>query len=712
MKLKKLILENFLTYEELEYDFQEKALLVQGINLTDTNQKSNGSGKSAIQTGIEFALTSSNSRGVNDKELITYGFDKSRVQLFIQCDNRKETLHIDWSINSKGSNKLSLKLNEASVSFSNVNDGKKQILDWLAISKEDLFNYFIINSTRFKSFFGSSNREKVDLINRFSDSSIIDGLEDIDNSVLELGKSNLEHIINKSDGKLELLEEQIASERNKDFTEELEYRKRELESQIKTLDSKIYMREVEIDDINVACASVKVSISDSDVKIQKIKDSIKPIELEIKDKTDDLLDLKDDLIEHKDKITAFKLTDYDTVRDSHNSKISDVGSEMEVNELGRESAQNNISKIEKFMKGVEVKLSGTIDCPKCSHQFVLDGDREILLTKETQAIGLLAKYKKELQQFIDIEDVLFKKHVRLKDLIGLANEKERTELSAKRVLDVNLSDHRAIINDAEDTLSQLKRKSTKTVESISDINEGIRELNHDYKELQLEKKGVNNRIKEFNSSIKSIKVDIANLKTSDNKETINNLLNEVKIIKKARLGLDAKLVKINDEIYDRNKWGNNFKQFRLHLANKSLETMQYQTNKFLKDLGNDIVVRLDGYKVKANGTIKEEISAVIIRDGERTFSSLSGGEQIRVLFSSILANRHLINTTHPYGGLDFLSVDEVFDRIDSVGMKHLIRSAKKLETCIMVISHVSDEDLSGEEILTIQKINGVSTIKQ
>lgn len=140
--------------------------------------------------------------------------------------------------------------------------------------------------------------------------------------------------------------------------------------------------------------------------------------------------------------------------------------------------------------------------------------------------------------------------------------------------------------------------------------------------------------------------------------------------------------------------------------------MQYRTNEFLKELGNDILVRLDGYKVKANGTIKEEISATIIRDGERTFSSLSGGEQVRVLFSSILANRYLINTTHPYGGLDFLSVDEVFDKIDSLGMKYLIRSAKKLETCIMVISHVSDEDLAGEDILTIQKINGVSTIKQ
>ncbi len=68
----------------------------------------------------------------------------------------KETLEIDWTVKTKGSNKLSLRLNDKEISFSNINDGKKQILNWLGISKEDLFNYFIINSTRFKSFFGSS----------------------------------------------------------------------------------------------------------------------------------------------------------------------------------------------------------------------------------------------------------------------------------------------------------------------------------------------------------------------------------------------------------------------------------------------------------------------------------------------------------------------------------------------------------------------------
>ena len=51
MRLEKIVLKNFLTYKELEYDFKRAPLLVQGKNLTEEDQESNGSGKSGIFTG-------------------------------------------------------------------------------------------------------------------------------------------------------------------------------------------------------------------------------------------------------------------------------------------------------------------------------------------------------------------------------------------------------------------------------------------------------------------------------------------------------------------------------------------------------------------------------------------------------------------------------------------------------------------------------------
>ena len=59
MKLEKLIAKDFLTYQSLEYDFVNRPLLIQGRNLTDEGQDSNGSGKSGLQTMIEFCITAS-----------------------------------------------------------------------------------------------------------------------------------------------------------------------------------------------------------------------------------------------------------------------------------------------------------------------------------------------------------------------------------------------------------------------------------------------------------------------------------------------------------------------------------------------------------------------------------------------------------------------------------------------------------------------------
>ena len=122
-------------------------------------------------------------------------------------------------------------------------------------------------------------------------------------------------------------------------------------------------------------------------------------------------------------------------------------------------------------------------------------------------------------------------------------------------------------------------------------------------------------------------------------------------------------------------------------------------------------IRLSGSKVTAKGEVKEEITAKVIRDTERSFSSFSGGERGRLLFASILANRHMINSTHPYGGLDFLSVDEIFEGVDSVGIKNIIESAKTLNIAVMIITHVQDNNESSD-VITIEKVGGVSRIKK
>ena len=49
----RLKLVNFLSFKELEYDFENGPVLLMGENRSDEGQESNGSGKTAIQSAIE-----------------------------------------------------------------------------------------------------------------------------------------------------------------------------------------------------------------------------------------------------------------------------------------------------------------------------------------------------------------------------------------------------------------------------------------------------------------------------------------------------------------------------------------------------------------------------------------------------------------------------------------------------------------------------------
>lgn len=85
----------------------------------------------------------------------------------IECPIRKETLSIERILPLKGSSKLNVSLNGKPVELATVKDGNNYILSWIAISPEDLKSYFLICKEYYKSFFKSSNTDKLALISRF-----------------------------------------------------------------------------------------------------------------------------------------------------------------------------------------------------------------------------------------------------------------------------------------------------------------------------------------------------------------------------------------------------------------------------------------------------------------------------------------------------------------------------------------------------------------
>ena len=675
MKLDKIILENFLTYKDLEYNFSSNPLLVQGRNLTEEDQESNGSGKSGIFSGIEFCIAGSNSRDVRDKELVMFGEKEARTQLFASCDVRKESIHIDWTIKVKGSNVLTLNIIKEgasrNVSFSNVNDGKRFILNWFDIEKEDLFNYYIINKSRFKSFFKASNKEKVELINRFSDASIIDGLDKIDTSDLKQEHISIKANINKVEGMIEVISGQILEEKNKDVEAEIQNKK------------------------EVLAEDIAEALEDKDNVLKEIK------EIKTKESSDleELIKLESDLKALEINVDAAKLLVDEFVETDFKESLEQANSDRDVqydlldNEVDQIDDMDLKSlKVNKLIKDLEVELSGAITCPSCSTEFTLDckhGSLDDVKSKMYKAKEISKtislKVTSHEDKITSIKDTI--KGVELK-LSSISKDKQ-IESKQKQVLINSLNSATNEVQILNKNILRLTSLTNKHKIDIADCKVDI---------------------KKFDLLVQGFKAELKNIDTSITKSNLRPL--EERLVS-LRANLDKLELEYNDkgdEIYRMNQWINNFKQFRMHLANQSLEAIEFQMNRYLVGMQSDLKVKLEGFKMLANGTFKEEITAKIIRNVERTFSSFSGGEQGRLLFAAILANRYMINSTHKYGGLDFLSIDEVFEGVDSLGLKKLVKSAKQLEIAVMIITHVTDEEVN-DDILLIEKVNGISNIK-
>lgn len=715
MKLDRLILKDFLSFDEFDYSFESKPLLVQGLNLTEDEQETNGTGKSGLQTGIEQCITASNSRGVNDSELITYGKKQSRIQLFASCDYRKERLHIDWCINLKDSNTLKLKTQKygsdewTNVSFSNVNDGKTKISDWFAISKEDLFNYFIINNTRFKSFFKSSNTEKVALINRFSDASIVQGLEEINTTELDEQISSLRVLANSVLGKIELTEENLLAEENRDLDQELEDKSEELDEEIEeinteisTLKTKIKNKELSKPITQNCIDELKLQEKPNSLKKEQIEKSIREINLELTTSSKMVLSAKTLLGE-------FKEVDFKSKRDLLEEDKLTKKEKLELLKKAKSEKDTLYTKVLTFIQGIEVKLGGVITCPKCQHEFILDGNLEALRVKKKSALELKEKSLTAVEQQQSLIDSVLSSISELEESVSQINNEEKLSNEDKNKLSVSLNQCTRSLNEIQSKLDreELNLNSLALTEKKR-VGE-ITTLEKELEQIDVQVKSIEDQIKLEKKKIKLIEENKKNLVVTKNEELISKLESDIVTFKKQLSVHQLNLLQKEKELFNKKQWILNFKQFRMFLANKSLGVMEYHCNRYLQGMNSDLVVKIEGFKVRADGTIKEEINATIIRNVERSFSSFSGGERGRLLFSSILANRFMINETHPYGGLDFLAIDEVFEGVDSKGIVSLIESAKLLSIPVLLITHIALKESS--DVLTLVKENGISYIK-
>lgn len=662
----RIVLKNFGPFESIDYDFRQEAIAVIGENRTQDDQLSNGSGKSFLEQGLFYGIYGVNLRDKQDKKLIRKGFDTAYICVFIYCPIRRQTLKIERELRTKGSSVLAIYLISENdeiekVQFATVLDGNRYIANWVEISAEDAKSYYIVSKGNYNSFFRSSNTEKLALISRFINFSMLDKTKSIiDDKVLVLNEEK--QVLDRSkasyEGKLSVYQEQLQEILDSNPEEEQLQEIKKAEDYIE---------------------DIKKAIESNELRISKEQQSA----LGLKHSLNELENLRTKVSEELSNIDT---SNFDTIYKEIDEDVDVCRQEKRTKENSLNAIQNRIIDIKRTLNKIEVLLSGIIVCPNCQHEFFLKTDKTVQEIKK----------QKEVAE------------------IELNKESEEKKIAEKSIEELD-----AVLDEYMSLKSQTDKEFDEVANQQRGLKKKILELEHNIGSLNQQIKSKENFVKTLQNEIENgenlISLKLTYIKDLKNTKVVKKSTDEIEnTIKETEHLIDDQCKKItnkNDEIFKIQRWTQRFKDFKMYLAMEQLKNIQSRANEILKSMGSDLRLMIEGFKVDAKGKVKEEITPYVFRDEMESFFYYSGGEQARTEIALILAIQQMINATKQYGGMQFLLVDEILESADSLGIENIISSIKFLKQSSIIVTHVPkiNEEISQIRII---KENGISRLEE
>lgn len=662
----RIVLKNFGPFESIDYDFRQEAIAVIGENRTQDDQLSNGSGKSFLEQGLFYGIYGVNLRDKQDKKLIRKGFDTAYICVFIYCPIRRQTLKIERELRTKGSSVLAIYLISENdeiekVQFATVLDGNRYIANWVEISAEDAKSYYIVSKGNYNSFFRSSNTEKLALISRFINFSMLDKTKSIiDDKVLVLNeeKQALDRSKASYEGKLSVYQEQLQEILDSNPEEEQLQEIKKAEDYIEDVKKAIESNELRISKEQQSALGLKHSLSE----LEKLRTKV------------------------SEELSNIDTSNFDTIYKEIDEDVDVCRQEKRTKENSLNAIQNRIIDIKRTLNKIEVLLSGIIVCPNCQHEFFLKTDKTVQEIKK----------QKEVAE------------------IELNKESEEKKIAEKSIEELD-----AVLDEYMSLKSQTDKEFDEVANQQRGLKKKILELEHNIGSLNQQIKSKENFVKTLQNEIENgenlISLKLTYIKDLKNTKVVKKSTDEIEnTIKETEHLIDDQCKKItnkNDEIFKIQRWTQRFKDFKMYLAMEQLKNIQSRANEILKSMGSDLRLMIEGFKVDAKGKVKEEITPYVFRDEMESFFYYSGGEQARTEIALILAIQQMINATKQYGGMQFLLVDEILESADSLGIENIISSIKFLKQSSIIVTHVPkiNEEISQIRII---KENGISRLEE
>ena len=770
-KLKSIEAENLCAFRSLAYTLQQGVTtLIFGNNKDNDSQQSNGAGKSALLECIAVGLTGSPLRKIRSEEIINDAAEQCCITLHLANDASNEELIIARSIPRKGASTVACKLyrggelvtTDEAVQHS-VDAYNKYVLEKLGITRDELLNNFILSKYRYEDFLSSSDKEKKEIINRFSNGILVDEAiacveEDIEPLSSEQQKIDLE--LAGIDGRIEMLQEQIAKEvaAGEERGRSREIRIAELEEAIASKREYIRTHKETLTGIDATIAEVDKAdkelqaLESSDTSLEECLKAIDAVMTLLPDarrtdwnhtlklKKEDLLLAQSSLenldasVNHaeavlKEKYDAFEkfkvqYTDFVT---HYGDKCEEYSTRLQEIEKTLRSLASRLEELRRKRRVISVgidelsnKLAGSITCPKCGHEFLV-AQPNFDIEAGTKELRLRQQQLSEINGNIEAEQ----------------NSTEETEMqqsklnSERRTLDSDrsrweqeLSDHERAVCSATSEVERAehnRRRTKAEVAAMQDEIDSIRRKAFDEffgnidernAALSREHRKIVEDIRSAECAIETLQETIREVNEMAAEDITLSLRKTLEQEKQRSMETAKRKFEVDDKVRALEVQRERFVQFKTYLANTKIEALSRITNEFLIGIGSDIRIRFDGYTVLKSGKVREKISISLLRDGVDcgSFGKFSAGEAARVNLATILAMQKLVNANcDDEKGLDLLVLDEILEAVDEAGLSSMFDALNALGGTVLVVSHGNVAEGYPHK-LVITKENGESRI--
>lgn len=762
--------KNLCAFKLLDYKLLQKhTTLIFGNNMDNDSQGSNGSGKSAMLEAIAIGITGETLRKIKMDEIINDAENEAIVSLLLLNTATGQRLTIQRIISRKAAQVIKVFVcanetedNEVCIEQASVADYNKFILETLGLTKEDIFSNFILSKHKYLSFLSSSDREKKEIINRFSNGVIVDesiiALQEDMVPIQELLKQAELSVANHT-GRVETLQEQI----NTAITESTERSQKKAE-RIANWNKAIADKRNHIREQNILINKANEILDQydkTDEVLQKLENGKKdakecfeiisehfashtlPLprnfaaisiknqkELEVVAK--EYAEVQKQLTQHDKKIVIAKdsydklLKQYEKFQEDFDKKSTKAEEKINmllssVNKLETDNSRLRTQRVqlEADIADLQKHLAGVIVCPKCQHEFTLANDIDIndvklkLQDRKGESQDILNSIETNERSIAEIT-AEGRKARQEQDRLNNCKIEWSTKITETCTALDELSRGASSLANKMQALQNQMNILQKSIEGVrvnlfddayAILDEAIQRQESEIKRAELNINNANGAIQSYEESIH----DIENASETDMIETLK--ANKKKYEKELTLAISQK-ENVEQKLNSYKEQEATFIEFKTHLANTKIDALSHITNEFLEAIGSDIRIAFSGFTVLKSGKIRDKISISIIRDGVDcgSFDKFSEGEKARVNLANILAMHKLTNINcDDNKGLDLLILDEILEATDEQGLSNIFDALNQLQITSLVVSHGNIAENYPYKTV-VNKLNGISFI--